>query len=114
MGPATMRKPYNPVIGETMAACEHGDMPRWQALVEQVSHHPPVLAFAYQGCSAGGSFKTTGFSQGKPKWCGNYVEIRMTGEMTTTLTLDDGSVEDYVEMSHPSLYLRGVMGLGSQ
>ena len=49
---APLMKPTNPVVGELLVArCEapEGEEVSWSAVVEQVSHHPPVSAVLVEG-----------------------------------------------------------------
>lgn len=44
-----VKKPYNPVIGETFACCwQHDDGSRSQYFSEQVAHRPPVSAIYFE------------------------------------------------------------------
>jgi hypothetical protein len=135
---ASMMKPYNPVIGE-MCIAESADVnlseqndpaarstwspfsrkpgssapSAWRAMVEQVSHHPPITASAFHGQAASGSFAQTVSTVAVPTFRGNYVEVsmRIFGAQSQ-VHLPDGSTEVYVVKSLPSIYLRGVMGIG--
>jgi len=136
---AAMMKPYNPIIGEVCIACSDGAVAApgssclgsapaaaaapaagdssdasWRAIVEQVSHHPPITASALEGESHGGFFRNVSSTIAVPMFYGNYVEVRMTiYGSETTLTLPGGQVEVYRIKSLPSVYLRGVMGVGA-
>eukprot|EP00967_Tisochrysis_lutea_P148300 scaffold283058_cov33-Tisochrysis_lutea.AAC.1 len=134
---ASMMKPYNPIIGEVCIAHSsdaqsgeaqpQGDSsslspvsgqkpvrPSWRALVEQVSHHPPITAAAAEGQSHGGSFRLAVSTIAVPTFCGNYVEVSMKiFGSRMEFTLPNGDIEIYVITSLPSVYLRGVMGMGA-
>jgi hypothetical protein len=88
--------------------------PRWRALVEQVSEDPPVAASAAQGESGGGSFLQVTSTTSIPVFYGTYVEVRfeILG-IKSTVCLPDGTTETYVIKSIPSIFLRGVLGVGS-
>lgn len=135
---ASMMKPYNPIIGEVCIAeaananipgqndqagrrkwsllgREPGSspVPAWRAMVEQVSHHPPITASAFEGQADGGSFAQTVSTIAVPTFCGNYVEVSMKiFGAQSQIHLPDGSTEVYIVKSLPSIYLRGVMGIG--
>jgi hypothetical protein len=126
---APMMKPYNPVLGEILAArggepAEVGSIAgsMWRAVVEQVSHHPPLTAFHVEGqavaLSASGavssaSFRHYGASGAVPIFLGNTVEVRMMPQPGGTfLTLEDGTEEQYRVKSLPSMCLRNILGIG--
>ena len=47
--PQGIKKPFNPVIGETFACCwKHEDGSRSQYFSEQVAHRPPVSAIYFE------------------------------------------------------------------
>ncbi len=52
--PAGVKKPYNPIIGETFRCAWHyDDGSKTFFVAEQVSHHPPISAFYAQNRQAG-------------------------------------------------------------
>ena len=117
---APMMKPYNPVLGEVIAArggepaaAGTGRSSAWRAVAEQVMHHPPVTAFHVAGQSGGGFFRHYGSSGAVPVFRGNSVEVKMVVKPgNTILTLEDGSEEVYQVKSLPSFCLRNVLGIG--
>ena len=126
---APMMKPYNPVLGEILAArggepaevgSSAGSM--WRAVVEQVSHHPPLTAFHVEGQAvalgasgavSSASFRHYGASGAVPIFLGNTVEVRMMPQPGGLfLTLEDGTEEQYRVKSLPSMCLRNILGVG--
>lgn len=72
----TMRayKPFNPLLGETFELDRTADL-GWRALLEQVSHHPPICSLHSEG--RGWTFWQE-FSMNS-KFRGKYLEIIPTG-----------------------------------
>ena len=103
---AHLRKPFNPVLGETarhVLAFVDGDEVR--STLEQVSHHPPITAFD----SRGDGFAVAGHFRATPRLAGFRVEVDLAGVRLrrrravgrnyrrtkydrTTSTRDDGDV----------------------
>ena len=73
---AHLRKPFNPVLGETarhVLAFVDGDEVR--STLEQVSHHPPITAFD----SRGDGFAIAGHFRATPRLAGFRVEVDLAG-----------------------------------
>lgn len=73
---AHLRKPFNPVLGETarhVLAFVDGDEVR--STLEQVSHHPPITAFD----SRGDGFAVAGHFRATPRLAGFRVEVDLAG-----------------------------------
>ena len=73
---AHLRKPFNPVLGETarhVLAFVDGDEVR--SALEQVSHHPPITAFD----SRGDGFAVFGHFRATPRLAGFRVEVDLAG-----------------------------------
>ena len=73
---AHLRKPFNPVLGETatrVLAFADGDEVR--SALEQVSHHPPITAFD----SRGDGFAVFGHFRATPRLAGFRVEVDLAG-----------------------------------
>jgi hypothetical protein len=66
-------KPFNPLLGETY---EFQDNNSW-FLAEQVSHHPPILAF--QSENTAGSYQLYGEIELKNKFWGRSIEVLCNG-----------------------------------
>jgi hypothetical protein len=119
---AAMMKPYNPIIGEVLTAQSESEAAggssssSWRIIAEQVSHHPPVTAMAVEGqADGGGSFVNRSSTACTPLFYGNYVKVAMNTNSMIQLTLPSGGMEEeYVITMFPSLYLRGVLGMGPQ
>ena len=118
---APMMKPYNPVLGELIAArggepaeAGSGGGSAWRAVMEQVSHHPPLTAFHVEGHAGPAGFRHYGASGAVPIFRGNSVEVRMVPQPGggTVLTLEDGTDEQYRVKTLPSMCLRNVLGVG--
>lgn len=133
---AAKMKPIDAVPGEVIIGCAHDHVeggeavsptswfgtspkrdartPRWRVLVEQVSEDPPVAASAAQGESGGGSFLQVTSTTSVPVFYGTYVEVRFEiMSIKSIIRLPDGTTETYVIKSIPSIFLRGVLGVGS-
>ena len=116
---APMMKPYNPVLGEVLAArggdlaeAGSGGASAWRAVIEQVSLNPPLTAFHVEGY-AGASFRHYGSSGSSVFFLGNTVEVRIAPQPGGTfLTLEDGTEEQYRVKSLPSMCLRNILGIG--
>jgi len=130
---AAMMKPYNPIIGEVLTAQSESvaagsssegsssgnssySCSNWRIIAEQVSHHPPITAVAVQGqTDGGGLFFNVSDTACTPLFYGNYVKVAVSSNSTIQLTLPSGGIlEEYVITSFPSLYLRGILGMGPQ
>ncbi|KAL3676842.1 hypothetical protein R1sor_026790 [Riccia sorocarpa] len=68
-------KPFNPLLGETYEWVAP-DEKSW-FLAEQVSHHPPIMAFHSEG--AAGDYSIYGEIEVKNKFWGKSVEVQPTG-----------------------------------
>ncbi|XP_024380359.1 uncharacterized protein [Physcomitrium patens] len=66
-------KPFNPLLGETY---EYQGKNSW-FLAEQVSHHPPILAF--QSENVGGAYQLFGEIELKNKFWGKSIEVLCNG-----------------------------------
>ena len=116
---APMMKPYNPVLGEVLAArggelaeAGSGGASAWRAVIEQVSLNPPLTAFHVEGY-AGARWMHYGSSGSSVFFLGNTVEVRIAPQPGGTfLTLEDGTEEQYRVKSLPSMCLRNILGIG--
>ncbi|KAJ8704873.1 hypothetical protein PYW08_012193 [Mythimna loreyi] len=77
--PRGLKKPYNPVLGETFRCCwKHGAGESYTFyLAEQVSHHPPVSAFYVTNRKEG--FVIEGSLLAKSKFYGNSTSAILEG-----------------------------------
>lgn len=102
--PKGLKKPYNPIIGETFRCMWlNGDQSKTFFIAEQVSHHPPVSAFY---CSnRKGGYVTHGSILAKSKFYGNSSSAILDGTATITL-LKLG--EDYL-LNMPYAHIKGIL-----
>ncbi|KAL0803227.1 hypothetical protein ABMA28_017305 [Loxostege sticticalis] len=77
--PKGLKKPYNPVLGETFRCCwRHRDTDsRTYYLAEQVSHHPPVSAFYVSNRKEG--YVIEGSLLARSKFYGNSTSAILEG-----------------------------------
>ena len=81
----SLRKPFNPVLGEVSRALQHGGpfAAPISAVCEQVSHHPPKTAF---GCfDPELRWEYTGWTDISPRFQGTYIRVPFTGHRTLIL-----------------------------
>ncbi|XP_071497434.1 oxysterol-binding protein-related protein 8-like, partial [Diadema antillarum] len=103
--PKGLKKPYNPIIGETFRCMwEHPKTKtRTFYIAEQVSHHPPVTAFYITNRKEG--FCISGSILAKSKFYGNSVCAVMDGVGKLTLL---GRGEDYL-ITMPYANCKGIL-----
>nr|XP_023660692.1 oxysterol-binding protein-related protein 5-like isoform X1 [Paramormyrops kingsleyae]XP_023660698.1 oxysterol-binding protein-related protein 5-like isoform X1 [Paramormyrops kingsleyae] len=103
--PKGMKKPYNPILGETFRCC-------WlhpQAssctfyIAEQVSHHPPISAFYVNNRKDG--FCIHGSILAKSKFYGNSLSAILDGNARVILLTRD---EEYV-ITMPYAHCKGIL-----
>jgi|APGre2960657444_1045066.scaffolds.fasta_scaffold18215_2 hypothetical protein len=91
-----LNKPFNPVLGETsrimhcLGAC--GSAPI-TGVCEQVSHHPPVTAFASWDAELRVSY--TGWVDIAPRFMGTHIRVPFTGHRQLQLHGAPGAGETY-------------------
>ncbi|KAJ3352897.1 hypothetical protein HDU83_007554 [Entophlyctis luteolus] len=117
-----VKKPYNPVLGEFFRCTwTLHDGSQSIYVCEQVSHHPPVSAFAYINLHH--HIEITGQLAPKPRFLGNSVATLMHGETRVRVRLtraggtgsggDDGDGDSPVweeySMTFPNVYARGIL-----
>jgi hypothetical protein len=95
----TMRKPFNPILGETFEA-EFDDGAT--IFAEQTSHHPPVSHF--QVLAPGGEYALSGWASWEASMRGNSVKSRQTGP--TECRFADGQC---VRWEMPEIWLSGIL-----
>ncbi|KAJ3390344.1 hypothetical protein HDU84_007599 [Entophlyctis sp. JEL0112] len=120
--PKGVKKPYNPVLGEFFRCTwTLHDGSQSIYVCEQVSHHPPVSAFAYINLHH--HIEITGQLAPKPRFLGNSVATLMHGETRVRVRLaraggtgsggDDGDGDSPVweeySMTFPNVYARGIL-----
>lgn len=101
-----IRKPFNPMLGETFELLRtENEVPGgFRLLVEKVSHRPVVLAL--QADSANWSFSQT--PAPTQKFWGKSAELITDGRVRTALRLPDGSDEFY-SWNVATVFLRNVV-----
>lgn len=98
------RKPYNPILGEQFICTWPDEAVGETALLsEQVSHHPPVAAFALSNKQAG--VYLNGHCGQKTKFTGTAIQVEQTGCLFVYVARYN---EEYA-ISLPELYLRGIV-----
>ncbi|CAK1553299.1 unnamed protein product [Leptosia nina] len=76
--PKGLKKPYNPVLGETFRCCwRHKEDTYTYYIAEQVSHHPPVSAFYVSNRKEG--FVIEGSLLARSKFYGNSTSAILEG-----------------------------------
>ncbi|KAK1970115.1 oxysterol-binding protein [Colletotrichum sublineola] len=101
-----IRKPFNPLLGETyeMLRTEQEVPGGFRLLVEKVSHRPVRLAM--QADSANWSFSQS--PAPSQKFWGKSAEITTEGRVRVALRLPDGTDELY-SWTHATMFLRNVV-----
>lgn len=101
------KKPLNPVLGEQF----YGYWPNSNArglttlVVEQVSHHPPITAYYIANTSRG--IALAGHNAQKTSFSGGNIIVKQVGHATLTVSLPDGTKEDYL-ITLPRLRIEGL------
>ncbi|MBZ3886232.1 Oxysterol-binding protein-related protein 5 [Sciurus carolinensis] len=103
--PKGIKKPYNPVLGETFRCCWlHPQTHSYTFYIaEQVSHHPPVSAFHVSNRKDG--FCISGSITAKSRFYGNSLSALLDGKATLTF-LD--RAENYT-LTMPYAHCRGIL-----
>ncbi|KAK7084056.1 Oxysterol-binding protein-related protein 8 [Halocaridina rubra] len=102
--PKGLKKPYNPILGETFRCYwRHPNGSRTFYVAEQVSHHPPMSALYVTNRQDG--FSVTATVLAKSKFYGNSTSAILDGNVLLTL-LPRG--EDYV-MNMPYAHCKGIL-----
>ncbi|KAF5389102.1 hypothetical protein D9757_004918 [Collybiopsis confluens] len=101
------KKPLNPVLGELF----YGKWPdingrgETELLVEQVSHHPPITAYAIENKSKG--VKLVGHNAQKTSFSGGNIIVKQIGHATLTVKLPSGDFAEYL-ITLPRLRIEGL------
>ncbi|XP_066967245.1 oxysterol-binding protein-related protein 8 isoform X22 [Macrobrachium rosenbergii] len=102
--PKGLKKPYNPILGETFRCYwRHPNGSRTFYVAEQVSHHPPMSALYVTNRQEG--FSVTATVLAKSKFYGNSTSAILDGNVLLAL-LPRG--EDYV-MNMPYAHCKGIL-----
>ncbi|XP_045121269.1 oxysterol-binding protein-related protein 8-like isoform X16 [Portunus trituberculatus] len=102
--PKGLKKPYNPILGETFRCYwRHPNGSRTFYVAEQVSHHPPVSALYVTNRQEGFSVSATVLA--KSKFYGNSTSAILDGNVQLSL-LPRG--EDYI-MNMPYAHCKGIL-----
>ena len=91
--PASLRKPLNPVLGETAthSVVFEATGERFVSVWEQVSHHPPVSAH----CTEGANVRVEGQLLPRPHLVGAHIEVELVGSARITLLDAEDEVYEY-------------------
>lgn len=100
------KKPYNPVLGEVYRCAfpHRGAAGETLLVAEQVSHHPPVTALHLRNDTLG--FRMNSYTAPEPKFWGNSLEVKLTGEIRIVLTNFDD--EEYI-ITRPFIHMTGFL-----
>ncbi|XP_067656218.1 oxysterol-binding protein-related protein 8-like isoform X1 [Haliotis asinina] len=103
--PKGLKKPYNPIIGETFRCYWHHPKTNSRTfyVAEQISHHPPVSAFFITNRRDG--FNISGSILAKSKFYGNSLSAMLDGTAKLTF-LKRG--EDYF-ITMPYAHCKGIL-----
>lgn len=106
IAPKAVKKPLNPVLGETFNCYWNSIQGKHSAyyISEQVSHHPPKSSYFYLVPDA--RIKVNGILIPKSRFLGNSSAAMMEG--WAQLTLGEHNDEIY-EMNQPNVYCRGIL-----
>lgn len=106
IAPKAVKKPLNPVLGETFNCYWENISDDCSAyyISEQVSHHPPKSSYFYLVPEA--KIKVDGILIPKSRFLGNSSAAMMEG--WAHLTLGEHENEVY-EMNQPNVYCRGIL-----
>ncbi|ABN68302.2 Oxysterol binding protein-like protein OBPa [Scheffersomyces stipitis CBS 6054] len=106
IAPKAVKKPLNPVLGETFA-CYWDDLPGNESafyLSEQTSHHPPKSSYFYLVPEQ--KIRVDGVVIPKSRFLGNSSAAIMEGWGHVTLGNHDDEL--YI-MNQPNVYVRGIL-----
>uniref|UniRef100_A0AC11EUC7 Oxysterol binding protein like 5 n=1 Tax=Ovis aries TaxID=9940 RepID=A0AC11EUC7_SHEEP len=103
--PKGIKKPYNPVLGETFRCCWFHPQTNSRTfyIAEQVSHHPPVSAFHVSNRKDG--FCISGSITAKSRFYGNSLSALLDGKATLTFL---NRAEDY-SLTMPYAHCKGIL-----
>lgn len=103
--PKGIKKPYNPVLGETFRCCWFHPETESHTfyLAEQVSHRPPVSAFHVSNRKDG--FCLSGSVTARSRFYGNSLSALLDGKATLTFP---SRAEDYT-LTMPYAHCKGIL-----
>ncbi|XP_048216979.1 oxysterol-binding protein-related protein 5 isoform X2 [Perognathus longimembris pacificus] len=103
--PKGIKKPYNPILGETFRCCWHHPQTNSHTfyIAEQVSHHPPVSAFHVSNRKDG--FCISGSITAKSRFYGNSLSALLDGQATLTFL----QREEVYTLTMPYAHCRGIL-----
>uniref|UniRef100_A0A8D0MBA0 Oxysterol-binding protein n=1 Tax=Sus scrofa TaxID=9823 RepID=A0A8D0MBA0_PIG len=103
--PKGIRKPYNPILGETFRCCWFHPQTSSHTfyIAEQVSHHPPVSAFHVSNRKDG--FCISGSITAKSRFYGNSLSALLDGKATLTFL---NRAEAYT-LTMPYAHCKGIL-----
>ncbi|KAJ3449786.1 oxysterol-binding protein-related protein [Anaeramoeba flamelloides] len=106
--PAGVKKPYNPIYGETFRACfNHMKSGNGitRLITEQVSHHPPISAYYAENRKL--QYYITGHIYPKSKFLGNSAASLLTDSSKMDFHLLPFDEHYFIQL--PDYYARGVV-----
>ncbi|XP_077567278.1 oxysterol-binding protein-related protein 5 isoform X2 [Stigmatopora nigra] len=103
--PKGLKKPYNPILGETFRCCWPHPQSRSCTfyVAEQVSHHPPISTFYV--CNRKDGFSVSGSILAKSKFYGNSLSAILDGKARLLFPSRD---EEYV-ITMPYAHCKGLL-----
>eukprot|EP01113_Clastostelium_recurvatum_P003760 TRINITY_DN11656_c0_g1_i1.p1 TRINITY_DN11656_c0_g1~~TRINITY_DN11656_c0_g1_i1.p1 ORF type:complete len:426 (-),score=81.34 TRINITY_DN11656_c0_g1_i1:74-1351(-) len=102
--PAGVKKPYNPILGETFrCSWKFDETTPTHYVSEQVSHHPPISALYISNRKEG--FNMTASIHPRSKFLGTSAASILEGEAT----LNCIDLDEQYTITFPSVYARGIL-----
>lgn len=100
------KKPLNPILGELFLGAwpASGERGETTLTAEQVSHHPPITAYALENAKAGVS--VVGHSGQKTSFNGRSIHVQQVGHATLRLKRPEG--EEVYLITLPTLTIDGL------
>lgn len=107
-----VRKPFNPMLGETFELIRHEDLndsrPLYRFIAEKVTHHP--VKMAYQVDALDGSWSLAQSACPTQKFWGKSMEINTEGKYRLVLhKVVQNDLSERYSWSQPTAYLRNMI-----
>ncbi|ODQ67631.1 hypothetical protein NADFUDRAFT_82056 [Nadsonia fulvescens var. elongata DSM 6958] len=97
-----LRKPFNPLLGETFELVREDR--QFRLLAEKVGHKPPLMAIQAESCTGWSLVHSPNPNQ---KFWGKSAEIVTNGPVVVTLPVDSGP--EVFQWTHPTTFLRNII-----